>query len=62
MSNLFNDAADKYNKSDLYAEELKDFLTKYPDEDEDLWLNSRAYILAVKAYAESQADYGGPHE
>jgi len=62
MNNIFNEAAKKYNASDLYAEELKDFLEKYPDEDEDLWLNSRWYILAVKAYAESQADYGGPHE
>ena len=62
MNNLFNETAEKYNASDLYAEELKDFLEKYPDEDEDLWLNSRWYILAVKSYAESQADYGGPYE
>lgn len=62
MSNIFNEAAKKYNASDLYAEELKDFLEDFPDEDEDLWLNSRAYILAVRAYKESQADYGGPYE
>jgi len=58
----FDDAATDYNNSDLYDEEMKDFIEKFPDEDEDGWLSSDNYVSAVKVYMESQADYGGPYE
>ena len=58
----FDDAATDYNNSDLYDEEMKDFIEQFPDEDEDGWLSSDKYVSAVEAYMESQADYGGPYE